>query len=116
MVFAVRVGNLQLLKPLPCFQANLSLRSYQFAAHHPQVRQRKQLGHIFFSPRYRTLANPNWRFDHAKRMLDLGAHTGFELFGLLDHNGRPFAGSIQLYVVAAFETWVIVIIPSPSVQ
>ena len=69
----------------PGFRAHSSLSSHQFAAHHPQIRQRKQrdeLGGVLLQTAVANFHIAELAFEHSKRMLHLGADTGIDRLGL----------------------------------
>ena len=74
--------------PSPMLQAHSCPQSLQNSfAHHPQVRQREhnqQLAGVLGQSPIPHLAMTKLALDHAKRVLDLGTDTGFELLQLLE--------------------------------
>ncbi len=62
-------------------------------ANHPQVGQRKhhqQLAGVLGQPPVTRLAAPELTLDHPKRMLHLGAETGFDLFNTISQGLAGF--------------------------
>src|SRR5215471_10119733 len=65
-------------------RTDLSIQ-YQRLAHHPQVRQReqrRQLRGVLLQPAVAHLDEAELSFDHAERVLYLGAYAGLELLDL----------------------------------
>ena len=68
-------------------QTHSCLGSQQFAAHHPQIRQREQrnqVRNVLFQPSVAHLHVAELALDDPKRMLDLGPHARLELLDLVD--------------------------------
>ena len=78
--------------PEPVLQAHLCLQVLQNSlAQYPQIRQSKQrdqLRRVLGQAPVAHLGVAELALDHPKWMLDLGAHAGLELFGLLEQ-GSP---------------------------
>ena len=71
---------------LPLSQAHSSPHTHQLSARHPQIAQRKQrdqLRRVLGQPFVAHLGKAELTFDHPKRVLHFGAHTGLELLGLV---------------------------------
>jgi hypothetical protein len=71
-------------------------------AHHPHVGQRKhhqQLAGVLGQPPAKHLAMPELTLDHPKRMLHLGADTGFDLFNPISQDVAGF-GLVQRLALA----------------
>jgi hypothetical protein len=91
------------LVSLPMFWAHSRYQPLNHSlAHHPQVGQRKhhqQLAGVLGQPPVTRLARPKLILDHPKRMLHLGADTGFDLFNPISQGVAGF-GLVQRLALA----------------
>jgi hypothetical protein len=88
---------------LPMFWAHSRFQPLNHSlAHHPQVGQRKhhqQLAGVLGQTPVTRLAMPELTLDHPKRMLHLGADTGFDLFNPISQGEAGF-GPVQRLALA----------------